>query len=357
MRMKKRGIKAKPAKRKKPIISIAESQKSSTITTHSRVINVCKVYNISTDTLIKYLRGLGYENISITTSLNDEILSQIDKEFQQHKNIKDKIRGKTEVNFITPIENSTSPVLKPKVITEEPIYKHQVLHLENNLFTDPKQEIIYKKFPKIESYFTDNEAINLCNKMTSSFTRDLCGKLNNPKYDKALLIYQIHSIANKALWYFGGKILTFIIGLRKLQFRNQTAFEIKHYKNVIPDFPMISFVSDNASFKISFFLKRNKQTNNYRPDIRLYSSKNYEQIGAIDEEGYVISRIEKYRPQINLFYEATRQDNSIKIYSGVETGNCDLCGRQLSHPTSLRIGIGPICAKNIHIDTSIYNYS
>jgi hypothetical protein len=35
-----------------------------------------------------------------------------------------------------------------------------------------------------------------------------------------------------------------------------------------------------------------------------------------------------------------------KIY-GHETGNCSLCGRTLSDPLSIQMGIGPICAKRL----------
>ena len=103
-------------------------------------------------------------------------------------------------------------------------------------------------------------------------------------------------------------------------------------------------------------MKYNKKSKNLQPDIRLFSFKNHEEIGYIDEEGYVMTKLEKFKPQLNLFYEATRGQR-FKIYSGVETGNCELCERLLTHPTSLRIGIGPICAKNNNIDTTLYSYN
>jgi len=245
--------------RTQSVTTVPESELSSILTERPRVINVCKIYNISPDTLMKFLQNIGYTNLSNTTLLSNEILILIDKEFQDYKNDKDKIRGKTKVNFVN--LKSNFPVTKqikinPPDLTKETLFKHKVLHLDSNIFGIQKQEICYKNFQVIQSNFSDAEAINLCTKMCSSFTRNLCNQLNNTKNNKPLLIYQIHAIVNKALILFGGKILTFIYSLRNLQFKNKTASEIKNYDKVIPDFPIISFTSDNASFKISFFIRR-----------------------------------------------------------------------------------------------------
>jgi len=79
--------------------------------------------------------------------------------------------------------------------------------------------------------------------------------------------------------------------------------------------------------------------------MRVFDSKSYVEVGSLDEQGYIMTKLEKFKPQLHMFYETISAGN-INIYSGVETGNCDLCGKELTHPTSLRIGIGPICAKN-----------
>ena len=68
-----------------------------------------------------------------------------------------------------------------------------------------------------------------------------------------------------------------------------------------------------------------------------------------------MTKLEKFTPQLTMFYEATEKGN-FEISSGIESGKCDLCPRSLTHPTSLRIGIGPICARNHGIDRSLYRY-
>lgn len=279
-------------------------------------------------------------------------------QFQSDKFAKDKVRGNMTIQFTNP--KPSVPIQKTANTNNEDggikTYREPILHLTSNLFNKQKVQIALKGYQTIASVFQDNEAINICSKMSSSFTRQLCKQLHNPKSNRELILYRIHHIANKALSISGGKILTFIYGLRNLNFKNQTASEIRMYKKAIPDFPILSFETGNTAFKISFFVKHTNKGGKLKSDIRLFAPKTYEEIGTIDEEGYVMARLQKFKPQLTLFYQATK-GNNFKVYSGVETGKCDICGRELSHPVSLRIGIGPICARNKQVDGTLYSFS
>jgi len=78
----------------------------------------------------------------------------------------------------------------------------------------------------------------------------------------------------------------------------------------------------------------------------VYRGKNYEFVGAIDKRGYILNKLKYFSPQLALFIDKM-ENGKYQIFSGVETGKCDICGQPLSDPNSLRIGIGPICAKNL----------
>ena len=331
---------------------------SKTLTLRPSIANILTQYNIGKETLFAFLYKSGYrgyKDLSLNSSLDEYILPKIHKQFQNDKNIIDKVKGTTILNFTNSKPKNKISVNSDVNPTVESTFKHKLLHLKSNLFARPKATIKYKNFQPLNSFFSNTEAINLCNKMSSSFTRNLCNQINQQKCSSPLLIYQIHSIANKALKIFGGNMLTFIYGLRNLKFKNNTALEIKTYDKVIPNFPIISFKSNSVAVKIAFFVKRDRQSNQLNSDIRLFSTKSFQQVGLVDEQGYVTTKLEKFKPQLTLFYEATEKNN-FEIYSGVETGRCDLCPHTLTHPTSLRIGIGPICAKNHKIDRILYNY-
>ena len=352
---KKKKNKSKKLKKFPAVFDDTQQPKlTKTLTLRPSIGNIITHYNIGKDTLFGFLHQInykGYKDLNLNSSLDDYVLPLIQNQFQSDKNTIEKVKGKTILNFTHSKVNDKAEV----VAKSAPTFKHKLLHLTNNLFDKPKTIVKYKNFQPINSFFTDTEAINLCSKMSSSFTRNLCNQINNPKSNSLLLLYQIHTIANKALKIFGGNMLTFIYSLRNLKFKNKTALEIKTYDKVIPDFPIISFKSTNVSFKIAFFIKRNRHSNQLNSDIRLFSGKSFQQIGFIDEQGYVMTKLEKFKPQLTMFYEATEQ-SKFEIYSGVETGKCDLCPHTLTHPTSLRIGIGPICARNHGIDRTLYRY-
>ncbi len=321
-----------------------------------RIGSICKLYNVGDSTLIEFLTEKGYENLNIHSSLSGDALKLIENEFIGFKDQKDKIRGKTEVNFIAnkSIQNSVklTSEMQLGVYESEPI-----LLLKNNLFQKPQKKIRFPNLPELISNFTDNEAIDICSKMTSSFSRNLCSELNTSTSKRDLILYQLHFIANKALKIFGGNVLTFIHQLRKLRFKNRTANEIKTYKKVVPDFPILSFkYSHSDSLKISFFLKQTK--NGIRPDMRIFSSKTFDEIGHLDESGYIFTKLEKFRPQLSMFCSA-QQKNQLELFAGVENGYCDLCGKELTHPNSLRIGLGPVCARNkkIDLDSLLYDFN
>ncbi len=195
--------------------------------------------------------------------------------------------------------------------------------------------------------------------MCSSYARSIAeqyGKVRL-KDDKALILYQLHFMANKALQIFGGKILTLIYELPSLPFAQKTALEVKTYQQVRPDFPLISFTFEKQEpVNIAFFTKLHRTQNTLKSHVILFKHETYEKIGSIDEEGYIRLQLKSFRPRLSLFIDQVNEKN-FKIYSGVETGVCERCKLPLSDPQSLRMGIGPVCAKNIGLDRSVYDFS
>jgi len=80
----------------------------------------------------------------------------------------------------------------------------------------------------------------------------------------------------------------------------------------------------------------------------------YHRIGFIDELGRVKLELTSFRPQLSLFINRV-EDKNYEIFSGVETGVCEICKLPLSHPNSLLFGIGPVCAKKLNIDLRSMN--
>lgn len=75
----------------------------------------------------------------------------------------------------------------------------------------------------------------------------------------------------------------------------------------------------------------------------LYISENGDYVGKITSDGVVKANLSE--DAYNLLLDAN--DNLLelaKVY-GHETGCCSVCGRTLSDPLSIQMGIGPICAE------------
>ncbi len=307
-----------------------------------RVLAICDVYNISTGTLFNFLENIGHntEKLNVNSIISKALLSRIDEKFKKYKENKDKIRGHTEVKFLDTNSKSES---KNKT--------QPFLYLSENMFKIIKQTITHEKLSSIKSFFSNNEAIRICSKMNCAFIRSLC-KMIQKQPDNAELLYQIHFIANKAHDIYGGKILTFIYKLEQMDFsKNNPYYEVRTYTNVLPDFPILRLTVGDDTFKVFFFLKRG-HNKSIKSDIRVFTKDNQE-IGYVDKEGYIITRLESFNPHLTLFYTAMK-DNSYSITAGVKAGSCEVCGRELTHPTSLKIGLGPECAKKVRVDDSIY---
>lgn len=233
---------------------------------------------------------------------------------------------------------------------KNPIIVKNNLFLRRDIFTKVISVISHAKFGSFRSHFTDSQAQEICAKMSSSFARSTANKwqATKDKNEKEELRYQLHYMADEALKVFGGKILTLIFELPKLKFKQKTAIEVKTYQNVRPDFPLINFIDNQSKFNVAFFTKQDrKKSNTISSDVRIYN-KSYEPIGSMTKEGYIQWKLSKFRPQLRLFLDGLK-DKQYRIYSGVETGICDICDRTLTDPESLRIGIGPVCAKNLNL--------
>lgn len=78
----------------------------------------------------------------------------------------------------------------------------------------------------------------------------------------------------------------------------------------------------------------------------LYVFENGTYVGKITQQGVLNGNVSE--DVKNILEDAN--DNLLqlaKIY-GHETGNCSICGRTLSDPLSIQMGIGPICAKRFN---------
>lgn len=225
---------------------------------------------------------------------------------------------------------------------------------EKNLFPEVVSVIIYSNHT-LNTYFTDHQALNLCGKMADASARRLVNDFHkNPAgAERHKINYQLHYLANKALKFYGGPIITFLYGLRPLKFNSHTASKLrllpqsKRLAKVPVDFPTLTFSSEGTDkYTLVFHLQEEVKASNPNK-VRVYSKTLSKQLGSIDEAGYFVRSLNDAKPYISLFCSFINERGKFEFSSGVETGSCFVCGRELTHPDSVRYGIGPVCLQNM----------
>lgn len=324
--------------------------------------NVARFFSSFPSEINRLLNRRGYASLTVDSLLSKTQFKWLSQNFRM-----DKVRKHNRIenlNYVwTEFGDYPDPLPREAPINPAPIPKpkpEQVrqIALTRDAFTSVVQNIEYPGLPVIYSYFQDIQARLICSRMCSSFARSIAGQhsRSSAEDDKDILVYQLHAMSNKALQVFGGKILTLIYELPPLRFAQKTALEVTTYKKVRPDFPLISFSSEKqGQVNIAFFTKLHRDQKTLRPHVILFRHETYQTIGSIDELGHIRLQLEAFRPRLSLFIDQINE-KKFKIYSGVQTGICDICKRPLSEPLSLRIGIGPVCAKKIGLDRSVYDY-
>nr|GEZ66304.1 hypothetical protein [Tanacetum cinerariifolium] len=216
--------------------------------------------------------------------------------------------------------------------------------------------ITYNK-QTISTNFTDEQAIIICSKMSDSYARFVSAKYQqfSKHVQGGIYRYQLHYLANKSLAFYGGPILTFLMGLRALKFNTHSAYVVNFQRpdnnvsDISVDFPVLTFTTlRGEKYTLAFHLNHNASTSNIRKPIRIF--KKGAQVGFIDTKGFIadakgnlLRKLSSTDSSLLTFCSFLANSKSPAFYSGVETGNCFICDRQLTDPISLRYGIGPIC--------------
>ncbi|RAK62013.1 hypothetical protein DLM85_24575 [Hymenobacter edaphi] len=125
-----------------------------------------------------------------------------------------------------------------------------LLLFEKNIFEQVQQTLVYSRM-RVESHFTDEQAIIICSKMADSYARSLVvyyRQLSDTESIQASIYrYQLHYLAEKARRHYGGHILTFLYQLRSLKFSNRQAYTLqpdKDLTSIDADFPALERVGE-----------------------------------------------------------------------------------------------------------------
>lgn len=291
------------------------------------VVSLIKELKLTASEIINYLTEIGFPNPSLNTKIDSELEQQIIDHFSGRK---------TNVDKPYYIYSKESPKL--------------ISVFTKNIFTHFEQLITHPEYKDINSFFTDEQAKFLCLKMSNRriryfsnlFLTDASG------IDKIELRYQIHYLANKALEFYGGQILTFICQLKNWHANTSNVEVFKAKPNTLyecdTNFPKLYLQSNenNKSYTITFARAYERNNSSYYP-LTIMDNRTHTK-ARISINGQLINSFENCIPEIAIFIECF-EGNSI-LYSGYDDGYCDRCGQPLTDPISIKYGRGPTCRRD-----------
>lgn len=317
-----------------------------------RLLQLAKEKNISVTKLIEYCIKLGHASINQHSKIDLELE---DKIIALHK-------GKIQIRET--FENKESKDLS---ISELPndfslfnpyICEQQLIIAKEDQFTNRQKLLLTYQESVVETVFSDFEAYSICmgldNKHAKHIARNYFKQNNQSEKEK----FEAHNIAMGALDKYGGKTLTFIISLPPLPFKAVNATQIfseLDRRRKKQDFPILRISFKNArnqteKIQISYYAEKTDNGRNRNDNILMIKNRTTGQkLMRVSRSGIVIpeNNAKQIIPVLQVFIRFSNDIKQTILNYGLETGECSICGRELTDSESIRIGIGPVCRQYI----------
>lgn len=309
----------------------------------ARITALAQLLDCSPSLLVQYLSTLYMRPFTPTTLLHKEELAAVLSRYGQP----DRLRNVEIVDAIN------APSAKRTDAS------NVVLLFENNLFEQVQQTVLYNRM-RVQSHFTDEQAVVICSKMADSYARTLAVNYRRLSDTDSIQVsiyrYQLHFLAEKARHRYGGAILTFLYQLRSLKFSDRQANTLQTDKNLAgieADFPALTFASRlGEEYTLVFHLVPGLPVKNpaARVSVLSHRASGGAVLGAIDHSGYaldlqgqLVNKLKQASSSLLIFCNYMQDKRQLEFFSGVESGKCFVCSRPLTEPRSVRYGIGPVC--------------
>jgi hypothetical protein len=317
-----------------------------------RLPQIAKEQNIGVATLIDYCERLGHTRSTRHSKIDSQLESQI---IDLHK-------GKIEAPEKTDNEefhvSSTSELPNEFSIINPFQHEQQEIISDRDLFSNRQKRILTFQDSEVETVFSDFEAYSICMGLDNRHAKHIARNYFKTNEQMENDQFEAHGIAMSALDKYGGKTLTFIISLPPLPFKAVNATQIfseldKRRKK--QDFPILRITFKNAqnqTEKIQISYYSEKFENGRRRNDNVLTIKNRstgQQLMCVSRSGIVIpeNNAKQIIPVLQVFIRFSKDTKQTLLNYGLETGECSICGRELTDSKSIKIGIGPICRQDL----------
>ena len=300
-----------------------------------------------------------YPNYKIDVPSEKRIRKVLDKANSLLKSNKDvsNIEAAVEIIIKSGIEYSNNLNNYPEEFNEINEFEQQtdsLININSNYDNRKLKKVVFEN-QQIDSIFTDFEASSICLGLTDKHSKFIARKFFNSIVTYSEL-YELHKLAMKTYSKYGSDMISFILTLPPLPFK------VKNFQNI---FTELDKMSKKQSFPVMRFSFKNQEGKNEKINFTFYSDviahkkripntdvitiKNRttgKSIMRITRSGIVLpsQNAKNIIPILDLYYSISNNPREAMINYGLETGECSICGRELTDKASIKRGVGPVCA-------------
>ena len=203
--------------------------------------------------------------------------------------------------------------------------------------------------------FSDVEAAHLCAGQKEPSLRRIARAFINHVETNSDQLLQMHQMAMKLLERYGKERIHLAISLPPAPFKlfeTKEIFDkldIRRKKNVKPVFRILysDGMGSQDKLRITFFeIPIIEGSRRYVNTFQVHSARSGQVLFYASRDGRVIPNrnVKEIIPVLQFFYSVSDWGEAILNY-GLQTGDCSICGRELTDPESIKRGIGPVCGR------------
>lgn len=312
-----------------------------------RAIQIAKELNIGVYTVFEYLKQLGYDVKSPNTKINEEVAKKVVllnngtlvKELKEEK-----------------IPNTIVKEIPEFIVEDNPFqteFDKSIINTDN--FANRKIEKRKIEDVEFDTIFSDFEAFALCAGLEDNHAKFIARKFFKTTISPSEEIVEAHFLAMQALNKYGSTLLSFVLQLPPLPFKAFNAtqiFSALDKRRMLQDYPKlrITFQNENnetEKIQISYYTVNENQGRVTNENYLMIKNKTTgKDLMKISRSGYIVvqKNAKQIVPILQLFVRFYKNTKNTILNYGLETGECSICGRELTDSKSIRRGVGPVCS-------------
>jgi hypothetical protein len=313
-----------------------------------RLPQIAKKLKIGLSTILEYCKALGFTDITIHSKIDSDLENKI-TEFHEWK------LNNSSTEISEKLLFSISETIPQEFYSDNPFESEGLEILSDlNRFSNRSETTIKYNETELKTIFSNFEAFSICSGIEDPHSRHIARAFLKGKELSDKDIYEAHYTAMGAYKKYGSKLLSYFISLPPLPFKTLNAsqiFNVLDKRRIKQDFPILrislrNFRNQTEKIHITYFAEKvdniRKRNDNV---LTVKNASTGQTLMRLSRDGIVIpeKNARQIVPVLQVFIRFSKDTKKAILNYGLETGECSICGRELTDSTSIRIGVGPIC--------------